>query len=417
MAEAVHPPITTGAGAERTPERRGERRPAGPRRAGFRLGRVAGIEIRVDWSLAIVFLLIVFNLGAGLFPALHPGWSPAMSWGVAFVAAVLFFASVLAHELAHAVVGRRRGVPVEGITLFVFGGVARLGGEPKSAGSEFVMAIVGPLASLAIGLGCSAAGVALSRGAVVDGRLSMGALGPVASVLLWLGSTNLLLAVFNLLPGFPLDGGRVLRSILWKATGDIRRATRWASGVGRFIALALIFTGVTMMLGVRVPFFGAGVGGGLWLALIGWFLNNAAVNSYRSLVISEALADVPVARLMRAQVPAVSPLLSLTDVVDVFMQGDERCLPVMEGDRFVGMVCAPDLRRVPRDRWDATPVRAIAVPAEELPAVRPDETAADALGRFGARDLDQLPVVEQGALRGVLRRADVVRWIELHSGG
>ena len=415
MGEAVRPRMT-GLDVSQPREDAWQRAPraASAMQSGFRLGQIAGIEIRVDWSLAVIFWLIVLSLGSGMFPALHPEWGPALSWAVAVIAAVLFFCSILAHEMAHALVGRARGVPVHGITLFMFGGIARLGGEPRSAGAEFLMAIVGPLTSFAIGILCTLAGLALSRMDPARAGLVMANLSPAATVLLWLGSTNLLLAIFNLIPGFPLDGGRVLRSILWKATGDLRTATRWASGVGRFVALLLIVAGVTMMFGARLPILGGGLFHGLWLVLIGWFLNNAAINSYRTLVVTEALAGVPVARLMRPPAEPVSGHTPVSQLVDRFMQSEDRCFPVLEGDQFVGLVCMADLRKVPRDRWDATPVRAIMTEASDVAVAWPDESAADALGKLSSRDVDQLPVVENGRLVGMLRRGDLLRWIELY---
>jgi Zn-dependent protease len=420
MAEAVASHLRTGRAGERAPNRR----PRGPGQSGFRLARISGIEIRVDWSLAIVLWLIIMNLGAGLFPARHPGWSPVVTWGTAVVAALLFFASVLAHEMAHALVGRRRGVPIEGITLFLFGGVARLGGEPKSAGSEFLIAIVGPLTSFAIAVLCVAGGLALAPGGV-HGSPTLAALSPLATVLLWLGTTNFMLAVFNLLPGFPLDGGRVLRALLWKATGDVRKATRGATAAGRAIALLMIFAGVMMAFGARLPFLGGGLAQGLWLVLIGWFLNSAAVSSYRQLMLTEGLENVSVARLMRTEAPAVPSYMPVSGLVDrFFMQSAERCFPVIDTDAstgavaFKGLVCMSDLRKIGREAWDRTPVREVMTPAQSLAAVRPDESAVEALRKLGASDVDQLPVIDQqGRLQGILRRADLLRWIELHGRG
>jgi Zn-dependent protease/CBS domain-containing protein len=416
MAEDVHPrPRFAG----RAPARRAEPGSLAAPQPGFRLGRVAGVEVRVDWSLAIIFWLIVVNLGAGLFPARHPTWSPALSWSVAVVAAVLFFLSILAHEMAHALVGRARGVPVDGITLFLFGGVARLGGEPKSAGSEFLIAVVGPLTSFVIAA-LSIAGAAALGHAGLAHAPALSALGPAATVLLWLGTTNVMLGAFNLLPGFPLDGGRVLRAVLWKITGDVGRATRGATAVGQVIAGLLIFAGVTMAFGTRVPFLGSGLAQGLWLVLIGWFLNNAARATRQQQAVSEivsgALGDVPVANLMRTRGTAVDAELPIGALVErFFMPGDQRCFPVLNQGDFAGLVCLADLRKIPRESWSTTPVRDIMTPADALAATRPDERAADALGRLASRDVDQLPVIDQGQLVGMIRRADLLRWIELHA--
>lgn len=413
MSEAVQTRPKVIVGSEPRDDRR---RPHSLSQFGFRLGRLAGIEIRVDWSLLIVFWLIVASLAMGRFPLLHPDWSVGMIWSVALIAAVLFFASILAHEMAHALVGRARGIAIDGITLFLFGGVARIAGEPKSPGSELLMAAVGPLTSFLIGVISIAAGMAMS-GTPRDDLTWVANLSPTASVLLWLGSTNVMLAVFNLLPGFPLDGGRVLRATLWKLTGDFKRATRGASLVGRGVAFLMIFLGVMMAFGMQVPWLGSGLFQGLWLVLIGWFLDSAAVNSYRQLVVTQMLAHVPVARLMRGDITAVPATAPVSALVDHYlMRSDEKCFPVIDADSLAGTVCMTDLRKARRETWDMTPVRAIMTRREELTTVRPDETIADALTKLATNDVDQLPVIDATRpekLLGVLRRSDILRFIEL----
>jgi Zn-dependent protease len=395
------------------------------RPGGLRLGRIAGVEVRLDWSLAIIFWLIVANLGGGLFPARHPEWSPALAWSAAILAALAFFGSVLAHELAHAVVGRAQGVPIQGITLFVFGGVAHMRGEPGTPRAELLMTIVGPLTSLVIGV------VASLIGAILGGRASMMAgggsgdpmamvshLGPLATLFLWLGSTNLLLAVFNLIPGYPLDGGRVLRAAIWAITGDVRRATRAASVAGRLFGILFIAVGVTMGLGWRFPILGGGLAQGLWLVFIGWFLHSAAVQGYRQLVLRDLLSNVPVSRLMRPGAVAVSPQLTINQLVDDYiMRSDQRAFPVVVGDELVGIVCLQDVQKTPREQWATTRVDDIMTPRSGLAVATPDEPTTEALQKLAGRDVDQLPVVEGNRLRGILRRADVLRWLELNAGG
>jgi Zn-dependent protease/CBS domain-containing protein len=383
---------------------------------GFHLGRVFGIDIRIDWSLALIFMLIAVNLGVGLFPAQHPAWPPLLIWGLALLAAALFFLSVLAHELAHGIVGRRLGVPIEGITLFMFGGVARMRGEPRSPRAEFLMAVVGPLTSLVIGVGAIALGLVLAPGRLdeVAAGVFVRGLNPVATMLLWLGPINVLLAVFNLLPGFPLDGGRVLRAILWRLTGDLHKATAWASGVGRAIALGLVFLGILMMFGRRIPVLGQGFGQGLWLMLIGWFLHTAALQSYAQLRVREALRDMTVTRLMRRDLAPIGPIAPLSDLADRFLaSGDERCLPVSDGDKLVGIVCVGDLRKVPRPEWPSRPVRDVMTPIDRVTTLSPDEDLAEAIPKLAQGELDQLPVVRGGRVEGILRRSDVMRWMEV----
>ncbi|HEX3597393.1 MAG TPA: site-2 protease family protein, partial [Polyangiaceae bacterium] len=253
---------------------------SGPRPAGLRLGRVFGVEIRLDFTLIIVFFLVATNFGEGTLPRWHPDWSPGLVWAVALGAAVLFFTSVLLHELSHALVAKSQGIPVRGITLFMLGGVAQIERDPSTPGREFAMAVVGPLMSLLIGVLCTAiGGASLSMGAASFAEHPTEALqqvGPLGTLLIWLGPLNLVLGVFNLIPGFPLDGGRVLRSILWAITGDKLRATTWAALVGRAFGWVLVATGVLMAFGTVLPVVGGGFVQGVWFVLLGWYLGSAA---------------------------------------------------------------------------------------------------------------------------------------------
>ncbi|MGH2520980.1 MAG: site-2 protease family protein, partial [Anaerolineales bacterium] len=297
-------------------------------RSGFHLGRIFGINIEVDWSWVFIFLLVTWNLAGGVFPELHPDWGPGLNWIVGIAASLLFFGSVLAHELAHSLVAVARGLPVRRITLFMFGGVSNIEREPPSPATEFLVAIVGPLTSLGLGVLFSFLGSAnaarLGR-ALDDPARMLAELGPVSTLLLWLGPINIVLGIFNLIPGFPLDGGRVLRSLLWAITNNLKQATRWASWVGQAVAWLFIIGGIAMIFGVRLPFFGSGFLSGLWLAFIGWFLNNAAAQSYQHVVVEDLLEGVPVARLMRADAPTAAPDITVSRLVDEYLMGtDER---------------------------------------------------------------------------------------------
>jgi Zn-dependent protease len=390
-------------------------------RSGVRLGRIAGIEVVADWSLLIIFLLIAFSLAAGVFPSWHPDWGPGLAWGTALAAAVLFFASVLAHELSHALVGRAGGIHIRRITLFMFGGMAHLESEPPTWRSELAMAAIGPVTSLALGVAF------LLLAGIIAGPIEfdpdapggmLATLSPLASLLLWLGSVNILLAFFNLVPGFPLDGGRVLRAIMWAATGSLRRATRWASAAGQGFAWLLMGTGLLMILGLRVPVLGGGLLGGLWLMFIGWFLNNAALVSYRQLLVKERLEDVPVARIMQTRFTRVDPRTTVARLVDEhLMASGQRVFPVEEDGRFLGMVCLQDLVGSERSARDRLTARDIMVPASQLAAVSAREDAAEALAVLAQRDVNQLPVLEGDKLVGLLRREDVLKWLALHEAG
>ncbi len=378
---------------------------------GIRLGRLFGVRLEAHWTVLMVVVLVTTNLGGVALPAWHPDWSTAAIWVTAVVASVLFLVSILLHELAHAVVGRAYGIPVRRITLFVFGGVTDIEREPPSPKVELFMAAVGPLTSIALGVACSMlAAVAAPRTGFTEPAELLRTLGPVGTLLAWLGPLNLLLGIFNLVPGFPLDGGRVLRAGLWSATGDLQRATRIASRAGQLVGVGLIAIGVAMMFGVAVPFFGRGVVSGLWLMLIGWFLNGAAVASYQQLVVRDLLAEVTVARLMRTEVAAVAPVIGLEQLVDALvLKGNETTWPVVEEGRLLGVVSLVDLRRVARQAWSETAVAEVMTPRDRLVVTTPEEDAFVALRKLGQHD--QLPVVDGDRLVGVLRRTDIARWL------
>ncbi|MFN2132212.1 MAG: site-2 protease family protein [Anaerolineae bacterium] len=385
--------------------------------SGFRIARISGIDVRVDWSWLFILLLVTWSLSA-LFGQAHTGWAAGMRWGLALGAALLFFASVLAHELAHSFVAKARGIPVRNITLFLFGGVSNIQRDPSSAGVEFVMAAVGPLTSLVLGailLLVSGGGIK-AVAAWMDPVQELANLGPVDTMFLWVGTINLTLGIFNLIPGFPLDGGRVFRSILWGATGNFRRATQWASWTGRLVAWAMIGGGIAMTFGVSIPYLGRGLVSGLWLAFVGWFLNNASTQSYRQVVIHDILAGVPVERIMRKDPPTVGPNSSVTSLVhDHVMGTDDYGFPVLEGDRVVGIVTLDDVRGVPRSEWDMVTVREIMTPADQLVTTSLQEDAADAMDKLTERDIRQVPVVDGDRLLGLLRRQDLVKWLSLHA--
>ena len=385
---------------------------------GLRIARIAGIDVVLDWSLLLIFMLITVSLSAGVFPVWHPEWSMALSWSTGLGAAVMFFASVLVHELSHALVGRAQGIEIRRITLFMFGGMAHMSKEPQKWRAELLMAAVGPLTSLVLGILFLVLAGMLTGPIEVDLEHPedvLASLGPVATLLLWLGPVNILLALFNLVPGFPLDGGRILRAVLWGITGDLHRSTRWASNMGQGFAWFLVLLGAGMMFGLRVPVFGTGLISGLWLVFIGWFLHNAALMSYRQLLIREALEDVPVQRLMRSGLEEVGPGMRVSELVeDHLMRSDQRAYPVTEGGRFRGLVCLQDIRTVERSDWTHTTVEKIMTPADQLSVLAPHDDAADALFRLARADVNQLPVVEHGRFMGLLQRDDILKWLAVY---
>ncbi len=388
--------------------------------SGFRIGRLFGINIRIDWSWLFIFVLVTWNLAVA-FSQYHPNWGLGPRWGLAVLAALLFFVSVLAHELAHSLVARAQGLPVKSITLFLFGGVSNIQREPPSPKTEFLMAIAGPLTSLVIGAvlllitGGSIRAAAQSVGTAPAAVMAQ--LSPWNLILIWLGSINLILGIFNMIPGFPLDGGRVLRSILWGISNNLRSATRWASWAGQLIAWIFIVTGIAMVFGVSIPLFGTGLVSGLWLAFIGWFLNSASVQSYQQVAIRDILEGIPVVRLMRMNPPTVEPDCTVTNLIHEHVMGtDDQAFPVIQNERLFGIVTLDDVRKVPRDDWNAVYVREIMTPEDKLVTVTPDEDAADAMDKLMQRDVRQLPVMRSKTeFMGLLRRSDIMRWLQMNS--
>jgi Zn-dependent protease len=385
----------------------------------FRIGKIFGIDIRVDWSWVFIFVLLTWNLSS-VFSGWHPGWPPYESIGIALTASVLFFGCILLHELAHSVVAMRFGLRVRSITLFLFGGVSNIEREPPSPRAEFFTAIAGPITSIALGIGFLSAALlttAISLRTEGTAFTAIAQLGPLETLLAWLGPINLVIGVFNLVPAFPLDGGRVLRSILWGLGGDLRRSTRQVSFIGQTFGWIFIVIGISMVFGVHVPFFGTGLASGLWLAFIGWFLRSAASQAFTRLAIEDALAGHLVGEIMRRAPAVVSPDLPLATVVhDHFVQSDDRALAVVQGDRLLGVISLADVRAVPPDQWASTPVAAVMRPSASVLTATPDEPLVKAFEQLARRDVDQLPVIEGDRLVGMLQRRDVARWLELAWG-
>lgn len=385
---------------------------------GFHLGKIFGIDIEIDWSWLLIFALVSWSL-ASSFGLAHADWTILMQWGLALAAALLFFASILLHEMAHALVARAMNIPVRNITLFMFGGVSNIQKEPRSPFNEFVVAIVGPLTSVVLGgvfLVLGMGSFALNDIALMDSVSALSQIGPMGTMFVWLGSVNILIALFNMLPGFPLDGGRIFRSLLWAITDNLRIATRLASWVGQAVAWILIFAGISMMFGVYIPIFGTGFLNGVWIVFIGWFLQNAAIQSYRRIVVEDILEDVPVKQMMYTEVPVVQAGTSVQSLIDNYiMQTDHRAFVVFEGDRMTGLVTIEDVRKVEADSRAETIIKTIMTPSEKLVVIAPEEDASDALQRLQSEEIRQLPVVTGNKIIGLVRRKDIVRWLELQS--
>jgi Zn-dependent protease/CBS domain-containing protein len=358
------------------------------------LGRIAGIRIGVNWSWLVVFALIVWSLAVGVFPSQNPGLSDGIYIAMALVAALLFFASLLLHELGHARQARREGMEIEGITLWLFGGVAQFKGAFPNAGAEFRVAIAGPLVSLVLGIFFVLLAVFAGLPNAVDG------------VVAWLGYINLTLLAFNLLPALPLDGGRVLRSALWYFRGDLAWATRVAADVGRAFGYLFIAAGIALLI-FQGSFSGA------WLAFIGWFLLQAATAEARYIVARQALECLRVRDLMVRDPATVEADLSLGQFMDeVAWSKRHTTYPVLDHGRPVGLLPFRAVAAVPRDEWDTRRVRDSMIPSEEVPLLDEDEPAIDALAELSASAVNRGLVVENGHLAGLLSITDLARALE-----
>ncbi len=369
-------------------------------RSNIKLGKIAGIEIGLHYSWFIIAALIVFSLGEH-FHQINPNWSSRQNWIAALVTAVLFFVSLLLHELAHSLVAQARGLKVNAITLFALGGVSQIQDDATDPKTEFWVAIAGPIASLIIGLVCLviAPGLGWRRSPPTA----------VSAVFFWLGYINISLAIFNLIPGFPLDGGRVLRSIIWAITKNADRSTRIAARVGQFVAFLFIFEGIWKY------FYGAGFGG-LWIAFIGWFLMDAAKSSYAQVEVTAALRGLRVSEVMAHDCVTVNRGMSLQDFVDThLLKTGQRCFAVEDQGRLVGIITPRDVGAIPRDRWDKTTVREAMRPLQELHVIAPDTTVLDALKLLASNDVNQLPVVANGTLQGIVSRSQLLQLLQVRS--
>lgn len=363
------------------------------------LGRFFGIPIGINWSWLIVFGLITWTLADSVFPDQNPGLSSGSYWTMAVVAAALFFVSILLHELGHALQAQRDNVKIEGITLWLFGGVARFSGRIPSAGAEFRITIAGPLVSLALGLLFSGVALLIGLPSAADG------------VAAWLGYINLVLLVFNLLPAFPLDGGRVLRSAIWARNGDLARATRIAAAVGRVIAVGLIVLAVLMLVIGNVI-------GGIWLGFIGWFLLQAAGAESQQATVTERLGELTVRDLMTEAPVTVPSQLTLDRFVDELVWTARfTTYPVVDNGDVVGLLPFRCVAEVPRSEWPRRTVGSCMLALRDVPQFGPDTTASDALPDLASGTVGRALVLDGGRLVGLLSASDLARALELDGSG
>ena len=361
----------------------------------FKVARIGGIDIEIHPSWLIIVALIAYTLSEGWFPDQYDHWSTMAYWIVGTAAAVLFFVTVLVHELAHAVVAIRRGLPVPKITLFIFGGVSTVAEQPRTAREEFMIAAAGPATSLVIGIVCGVLGFVLGSYQKAEG------------ILYYLAIVNVLLAVFNILPGFPLDGGRVLRSIVWGRTKSLPRATRIASGVGELFGYVLMVGGGFLLLGGYVF-------DGIWLMFIGWFLHGAARSEGQGTRLESTLHGLTARDVMRADFPTVSPGDSIQGIVDHHMlQTGERAVMVSRDDAVLGILTVSDIKHIPREDWPNTPVQGVMTPRAKIVTVTAEASALEALNLIAKNGLNQVPVLENGRMVGLIGRRELVERIHL----
>ncbi|MGD2206622.1 MAG: site-2 protease family protein, partial [Anaerolineae bacterium] len=367
-------------------------------RGSLNLGKVLGIPIRLHASWFLIAVLIAWTLAVGYFPQEYPGWAAATYWSIGAVTAILFFASVLIHELGHSVLALREDVPVKSITLFVFGGVAQIGREPPTAGAEFRIAIAGPLSSLGLAALLGGLGGALADNIVLSAPLA------------YLGRINLLLAVFNMIPGFPLDGGRVLRAALWAFGGSFRNATKWASRAGRVVAFGFILFGVGQIL------LGGGFLNGLWIAFIGWFLNNAAESSYQQVVVRDMLSGVKARDVMTQECMTVPGNLGVDRLVeDHVLGGGQRCFFVADSGAMEGLITLHNIRGVPRDQRAGLTTGQVMTRIDSVLRVHPEDDVWSVLQQMDENDVNQVPVMDSGRFLGLITRESLLHDIRLRA--
>jgi len=362
-------------------------------RSTISLGKIFGIPIGVDYSWFLIFALLTWSLATSYFPAEFSNWPVAQYWVVGAVTVIFMFGSVLLHELGHSIVALRYKIPVRSITLFIFGGVAQIGAEPPSAISEFWIAIAGPVVSFAL--------------AGLFGLLQtlVGALAPVLAVAKYLAYINGALGLFNLIPGFPLDGGRVFRAILWGITHNLRRATLIAANVGRLIAFLFILLGVWQI-------FVGNFGNGLWIAFIGWFLESAASSQIQQQTIHDLLAGHHVSDAMRREYTSVSPDTTLDQLINKHILGTgQRSLVIKQDDRVEGLLTLHNVKVIPSTAWSSTTAAQVMIPVDKMKWIRPEADLVDALGEMDRDGVNQLPVMIGDQIQGILGRDDVINFL------
>jgi len=364
-------------------------------RGNISLGRVFGIPLRLHYTWFIIFALVTYSLVR--YPLVEPPYPPIEQRIIlGILTSLLFFASILTHELAHSILAIRNNIPVKEITLFVFGGVSQITKEATHPRAELLIAIVGPLTSLAL------AGIFYGLHLLLAGTQHILA----ASLMQWLALINVILAVFNLIPGFPLDGGRIFRALVWQRTQDYHRATRIATKVGQGIAYAFIAGGIALIFVFQLWL------NGLWLIFIGWFLHDAARASYRQVLLRDALTGITVRQVTDYDCPLIPPHLNLMELVQQHILPTGRsCFLITSGAELEGMVTLQQIKKVPRPQWATTSVQDIMTPASKLKVAYADQDILSVLQEMNGENTNHIPVMEAGKVIGIINREDIVRFL------
>lgn len=363
-------------------------------RGNISLGRVFGIPLRLHYTWFIIFAWVTFLLVFSVVDQTYPIEQRII---LGILTSLLFFASVITHELAHSILAIRNNIPVKEITLFVFGGVSQITKEATHPRAELSIAIVGPLTSLAL------AGIFYGLHLLLAGTQQ----GLAASLMWWLALINVILAVFNLIPGFPLDGGRILRALVWQKTHDYHRATRIATKVGQGIAYALMAGGIAIIFAPRLLWFN-----GLWFILIGWFLRDAARASYQQVLLRDALIGITARQVTDYDCPLIPPHLNLMELVQQYILPTGRsCFLISWGAGLEGMVTLQQIKKVPRTRWAITSVQDIMTPASKLKVAYADQDVLSVLQEMNGENANHIPVIEAGKVIGIINREDITRFL------
>ena len=371
-------------------------------RGSIPIGKVFGISLRLHYSWFFIFALITWTLAAVYFPTTYPTWSLSMKLCAGLLTSFLFFGSVLFHELCHSLVAIREGIQIQSITLFFLGGVSEMTGEPKTAGDEFRMAAAGPLSSLVLG------GIFLGIFFALRGIDTLPAQFG-AAVTFYLGYINIFLGVFNLIPGFPLDGGRVLRSLIWWLSGNLQSATRITSNIGRAFGFLFIFGGIYLV-------FTGNFFNGIWLVLIGWFLESAAVGSYQQLLLQEMLKGHTAGEIMSQDCMVVPPDMTVERLMnEKILSSGRRCFPVVSKGHVEGLVTLHNVKAIPRDAWSTTQIRQVMTPLAKVKSVSPREDLSTVLQILAEDDINQVPVVWENKVVGIVTRENLINFINIRA--